>query len=114
VKRGQYLVTAVMACDNCHTPRTPNGLDMTRRFSGGSLVWDEKTFKVKGSNITPDITTGIGAWSDADIKRALTDGIRPDETPLAPIMPFAFYKILTERDLDAIVAYMRTISNLGE
>lgn len=109
VKRGEYLVNAVMACDNCHTPRTPKGLDMTRRFSGGSLVWDEESFKVKGSNITPDITTGIGVWSDAEIKRALTEGVRPDETPLAPIMPFAFYRILTVRDLDAIVAYMRTI-----
>lgn len=109
VERGDYLVNSIMACDNCHTPRVPAGLDMKRRFSGGSLTWDEHSYKVKGSNISQDKASGIGSWTDSDIKRALTEGVRPDGTRLAPIMPFAFYKILTKRDLDAIVAYIRTI-----
>lgn len=109
VERGGYLVNAVMACDLCHTPRGPSGLVMEKRFSGGPQTWDEPTFKVKGSNITPDPETGIGKWTDAQLKGALTDGIRPDGTPIAPIMPFAFYKVMPPRDLDAVVAYMRTI-----
>ena len=36
LERGGYLVTAVMACDGCHTPRDPNGFVMEKRFSGGS------------------------------------------------------------------------------
>jgi mono/diheme cytochrome c family protein len=107
IERGSYLVNAVMACDGCHTPRPGGVFDMTKRFSGGSQVWDEKAYTVRGSNITPDRETGIGAWSEADLKRTLTEGIRPSGVHLAPQMPFAFYKILTPRDLDAVVAYIR-------
>lgn len=110
LERGSYLVNAVMACDGCHTSRGPNGLIMEQRFSGGSQTWDEPTYTVKGANISPDRYTGIGMWSDDDIKRALTEGVRPNGVPLAPIMPFTFYKILTPRDLDAVVAYLRSIA----
>jgi mono/diheme cytochrome c family protein len=108
-QRGAYLVTAVMACDNCHTPRGPAGLDMSRRFSGGTEVWDTPAYRVRGSNITPDRDTGIGAWSEADIKRLLTQGVRPDGVRVAPQMPYGFYRILTPGDLDAVVAYLATI-----
>lgn len=108
--RGAYLVNAVMACDGCHTPRGPNGFDMARRFSGGSQTWDTPAYTVKGSNITSDRETGIGGWSDADIKRSLTEGVRQNGVPLSPQMPFAFYKILTDRDLDAVVVYLRSLA----
>jgi len=110
LERGSYLVNAVMACDGCHTPRGPSGFIMDKRFSGGSQIWDTSAYTVRGSNITPDRETGIGTWSEADIKRSLTDGVRPNGTPLSPQMPFAFYKILTPRDLDAVVAYLRSFA----
>jgi mono/diheme cytochrome c family protein len=109
-QRGDYLVNAVMACDGCHTPRGPGGTAaMDKRMSGGSQIWDEPEFLVKGSNITQDRDTGIGTWSAADIKRSLIDGVRPNGVPLAPQMPYPFYKILTPADLDAVVAYIQTI-----
>src|SRR5262245_24641074 len=110
MERGSYLVNAVMGCDGCHTPRPGGVFDLSKRFSGGSQVWDEKAYTVRGSNITPDPETGIGSWSEADIRRALIEGIRPSGVPLSPQMPFAFYKILTPRDLDAVVAYIKSIS----
>jgi len=110
VERGSYLVNAVMACDGCHTPRGPAGFAMDKRFSGGSQTWDEPAYLVKGSNITPDPETGIGTWSADDLKRALTEGTRPNGVPLAPQMPFAFYKILTPSDLEAVVAYVRSVA----
>ena len=67
VERAGYLVNAVMACDGCHTPRGPQGFDMSKRFSGGSQVWDEAAYTVRGSNITPDRDTGIGTWSADDL-----------------------------------------------
>ena len=70
---------------------------MSQRFSGGSQIWDEPAFAVKGSNISADRETGIGYWSADDFKRAMIDGVRPNGGPLAPQMPFAFYKILTPR-----------------
>jgi mono/diheme cytochrome c family protein len=87
VERGGYLVNGVMACAGCHTPRGPNGPLLDKQFSGGSVVFDQPTYTVRGSNITLDADTGIGSWSDAQVKRALTDGIRPDGRRLAPIMP---------------------------
>jgi hypothetical protein len=108
VERGDYLVNAVMAGDGCHTPRTPAGFVMEKRFSGGSQVWDEAAYTVRGPNITPERETGIGSWKDADLKRALTEGVRPSGVPLVPQMPFPFYRILTPRDADALVAYIRT------
>ena len=109
VERGNYLVNAVMACDGCHTPRGPGGLIMEKKFSGGSQVWDTPAYTVRGTNITPDRDTGIGAWSADELKRSLVDGVRPNGVPLAPQMPFAFYKILTPGDLDAVVAYVRSV-----
>jgi mono/diheme cytochrome c family protein len=116
LERGSYLVDAVMACDSCHTPRRPDGaFVMEKRFSGGSQTWDERSFTVKGANITPDPDTGIGGWSEEDLKRALIEGARPAHAPLggvrlAPQMPFNFYKVLLPRDLEAVVAYVRTIA----
>jgi mono/diheme cytochrome c family protein len=115
VQRGDYLVNGILACGNCHTPKGPGGLPVNERLhAGGSQEWDTPAYKVRGSNITPDAETGIGAWTDDEIKHALTVGVRPNSaklpgTPIAPIMPIAFYKILTPEDLDATVAYLRSV-----
>ncbi|MGH6770822.1 MAG: c-type cytochrome [Xanthobacteraceae bacterium] len=110
VERGRYLVEGLLTCGNCHTPRGPKGVfDTARNLSGGPQVFDTPAFTVKGANITPDKETGIGKWSVAGLKRALTDGYRPDGTQLAPIMPYGFYKVFTQGDLDAVVAYLRSI-----
>ena len=109
LERGKlYLVNAVLACDGCHTPRGPNGLDMSRRFSGGSQVWDTPAYQCGAPTWRRRGTTGIGGWSADDLKRALVDGVRPDGVPLAPQMPFGFYKTLTPADLDAVVAYLQS------
>lgn len=110
IERGSYLVNAVMACEPCHTPRGPGGLNMERKFSGGSIIWDTPAYTVHGSNITQDSATGIGAWSKDDIKRLLTTGVRPNGVPVAPQMPYGFYRILTPGDLDAIATYVKTFA----
>jgi len=108
VERGSYLVNTIMTCGNCHTPKGPNGDIADKAFSGG-LSWDEPPFKVTAANITPDNDTGIGTWSDADIKKLLRTGLRPTGVPIASVMPTGFYDIITDSDLDAIVAYLRTL-----
>lgn len=110
VERGGYLVNGILTCGNCHTPKGPGGVEVRDQLhSGGSIEWDTPTFKVKGSNITKDPETGIGNWTDAQIKTAIQEGKRPNGTPLAPIMPFAFYKVFTPGDLDAVVAYLKSV-----
>jgi len=110
VERGEYLVNGILACGLCHTPRNADGaLDMSKQLSGGSQTWDRPSYRVKGSNITPDDVTGIGTWSVEGIRRAITGGVRPNQVPLAPVMPSNFYRILTAQDLDAVIAYLRSV-----
>jgi mono/diheme cytochrome c family protein len=108
VKRGGYLVNTVMTCQNCHTPKGPNGDIKDKAFSG-FLEFDEPPFKVTASNITQDKDTGIGKYTKAQIRTVMLEGKRPNGTPLAEIMPTSFYKILTKKDTDAIVDYLKTI-----
>src|SRR6185437_14237005 len=108
IKRGDYLVNGILTCGNCHTPKGPQGDIMEKAFSGG-LSWDEPPFKVTAPNITQDKETGIGKWTDAQIKTLMRTGIRPNGAHIAMVMPTGFYHIMTERDLDAVVAYLRTI-----
>ncbi|WP_457797154.1 c-type cytochrome [Methylocystis sp. S23] len=107
VSRGQYLVEAVAACDNCHTPRGGEGYDLSARFSGGSQTFSEKTYKVRGPNISSDREAGTGAWSDDELRAAIVDGVGRDGRRLAPTMPSASYRLLTKADLAAIVAFLR-------
>ena len=109
LERGRYLVDAVMACDGCHTPRPGGVFDLSKKFSGGQQ-FEAPAYTVSGANISSDPDTGIGTWSEADLRRALTEGVRPNGVPLAPQMPFAFYRILTPGDLDAVVAYVRSVA----
>jgi hypothetical protein len=64
------------------------------------------------ANITPHAEQGIGGWTDEEIKRAITQGISRDGRQLLPAMPFELYRNVEERDLDAIVAYLRSIPPL--
>jgi mono/diheme cytochrome c family protein len=109
LERGSYLVNSVGACSNCHTPRVNGQPDLSKLLSGGFQVFDEPTFVVKGANGTPDRETGIGAWSDDGLKHALRTGMHPNGTQLATVMPYPFYGVITEGDMNAIVAYLRSI-----
>lgn len=60
-------------------------------------------------NITSDKDKGPGNWTDDEIKRAITQGISRDGSKLKPPMGYPFYAKMTGADLDAIVAYLRTI-----
>ena len=114
VERGGYLVNTIMACGNCHSPRDAESkLIADRAFSGG-LAFNTPAFIATAPNITPDQETGIGSWTDAEIKHALVEGTRPNHgrlagVPLAAIMPANFYKALLPDDLDAVVAYLHSV-----
>jgi mono/diheme cytochrome c family protein len=112
VKRGDYLVNGILTCGNCHSPKGPTGDIPGKLFSGG-LSWDEPPFKVTAPNITQDKDTGIGGWTDAQIKTLMRTGILPNGVHIAMIMPTGFYHIMTDRDLNAVVAYLRTIKPIS-
>jgi mono/diheme cytochrome c family protein len=113
-ERGNYLVNTIMACGNCHTPRDGDGRPIADKALSGGSTFDTPAFIATAPNITPDAETGIGSWSDAEIRRALVEGVRPDHghlsgVALAAIMPANFYKALLPDDLTAIIAYLRSV-----
>lgn len=113
-ERGNYLVNTIMACGNCHTPRDGEGKPMADKALSAGLSFTTPGFNATAPNITPDPETGIGSWSDAEIRRALVEGMRPDHgrlsgVALAAIMPANFYRALLPDDLDAVIAYLRTV-----
>ena len=115
VERGRYLVNTILACGNCHTPKDAEGRPLeARELAGGGLSFDLPFFAGTASNITPDRETGIGSWTDEEIARAITRGVRPAHgrlpgTELAVVMWVNFYKALLPSDLAAVVAYLRSI-----
>ena len=115
VKYGEYLAGPVGHCMDCHTPLGPTGSDMAQLGRGGAVfsrpfIYD---WAAVSANITSHPEAGLGAWSDAEIKRAITEGISRDGRELLPFMPYGLYKKMESSDLDAVVAYLRTIPPLG-
>jgi hypothetical protein len=115
VQRGDYIVNHVAACVDCHTPRLPNGqFDMTK-FLAGALNFadivpgDPNQGAIHTKNLTPHMTSGLGSWTDTQIKQAFLEGVSKDGTALFPIMPYFVFHNMTEADANAVVAYLRSI-----
>lgn len=106
VERGDYLVNTIMGCGNCHTPQGPEGPMMDKAL-GGMMVENSEAFTAVAPNITP--ASHIADWSDAELARAIREGIRPDGTLIGPPMPFEVYKGISDNDLASVVMYLRTI-----
>jgi mono/diheme cytochrome c family protein len=107
VKLGFYLVSTGH-CMECHTPMVQGALQLDKVGTGGRNFpgpWGTSTSR----NITSSKTAGIGDWTDDEIKRAITQGKRKDGSPMKPPMGYQYYAKMTDRDLDAIVAYLRTV-----
>jgi len=99
----------IAACGNCHTPHLPDGsLDPDKAFSGAFVI-KEPVFEAYARNITPDKETGIGSWTDDQIINAIRNGQKRDGTFYGPPMSFGWYKRMSDTDVKAIVAYLRTV-----
>jgi mono/diheme cytochrome c family protein len=111
VAYGGYIVNSLAACFECHSTRGADTRpDLDHHLGAGGFEIELAPGEiVRTPNITPDPETGIELWSDADIKTAITEGVTSGGQHLSPPMPFAFYKNMTPEDLDAIVAYLRTV-----
>jgi mono/diheme cytochrome c family protein len=108
LERGRVLMQGVVACGNCHQARGPQGQPLADKgLSGGEVIVDDAAMRAVAANITPDATTGIGRWTDAQLRKAIREGVRPDGSIIGPPMPIEFYRHLSDADLNAIVAWLR-------
>ncbi len=107
--RGAYLVTALAHCGECHSPRDAlGGIDRDRWLAGNRAGPEGET----APNITPDVETGIGDWSAADIATLLKTGLKPDFDDVQGVMAEAIaqgYRHLRDDDLAAIAAYLASL-----
>jgi mono/diheme cytochrome c family protein len=110
VARGDYLFNQVAACVVCHTPHEPSvsgGLVDPGRIGEGGVPFPlGSAGTLYSKNVTP---SALGEWTDGEIVRALRDGVSAKGAPLFPLMPYFNYRQLSERDIHALVAYMRTL-----
>lgn len=105
--RGSYLAEGVVACANCHIARNQKGEPLFDKGLSGGMLFDDAAFQAYAANITPDPETGIGKWTDAQLEKAIREGIRPDGRLIGPPMPIPFYRNMSDTDLAAIITYLK-------
>jgi mono/diheme cytochrome c family protein len=114
--RGRYMVEHVSHCLGCHSDAFFDRFALPTRpgtEGQGGFAFDEKLDVpglVQAQNITPDPKSGIGAWTDGEVMRAIREGINQDGEAMFPMMPYPNYRVLSDEDTKAIVAYLRTIA----
>jgi len=116
VRRGEYLANHVSVCMDCHSARDSDRLGYPP--TGGALGAGDPAceskpgadFVVCAPNITPDVTTGLGAWTDGEIMRAFREGVDRDGEALFPMCPYTHLRSVSDRDARAIVAYLRSLN----
>ncbi len=109
---GRYLALHRFDCYKCHSagflrvdddrPERSAGF-----FGGGTTLVSSDGTSIQSANLTPDVDTGIGSWTEADFVRALRRGFRRDNTLLRP--PMSMYPGMTDAEAAAIFAYLRTV-----
>ena len=110
--RGQYLAEGPAHCFHCHSEHDltdPTYPTIASKKGGGWSLPIPELGTVYAPNITPDPETGIGAWSDDELARAIQEGVSRNGRALFPIMPYPLFAQLDEEDLASIVVYLRTI-----
>ena len=107
VARGRYLATAVGQCMDCHSSRGEDGLpDMAHGLGMGGAELRGPWGVIVAPALTP---ADIGHYADADLRKIITRGERPDGSKLAPPMPVAWYANMTDADVTAIIAFLRSL-----
>jgi mono/diheme cytochrome c family protein len=112
IARGEYLARYVAGCVVCHGTRDWSRFSgpLQPGTEGGGSVFDIGIASLHASNITP---AGIGAWTDGELIRAITEGVSRDGRPLFPLMPYENYGMMAPDDLEAIVAYIRSLKPIA-
>ena len=106
--RGKYLAEVVMNCQACHTPAGENGPELDKAYAGG-LEFPDAQGTWRSPNITQDKDTGIGGWTDEQIITAVREGKRPTGEQLYAFMPYEYFRIASDEDMAALVAFLRTV-----
>ena len=108
---GRYIAS-ITPCSLCHTPTVGKVfLAAGESLSGGLRISLNHFGTLYSPNLTSDVETGLGGWSDLEIRRALRSGIKRDGSIMHYMsMPWPMFANMTEADTEAIISYLRTLS----
>ncbi len=109
VDRGRTLAMQ-SGCNDCHTPGTLFGApDFSRQLSGSELGWNGPWGTSYARNLTPDLETGLGYYSEKEIVQALRSGHRLDGKPMLPPMPWQNLTVMSDTDMHALVSFLKSL-----
>jgi mono/diheme cytochrome c family protein len=108
VARGEYLLHAG-GCISCHQASEEKGAPL----SGGRAL-DSPFGRFFAPNITPDVATGIGAWTDEEFIAAFRHGRSPDGDNYYPAFPYPAYTGISDDDLMALKAYLDSVEPVSQ
>jgi mono/diheme cytochrome c family protein len=109
IERGKYLANHVTVCIDCHSDRDfdyYSGPIVPGTEGKGGMEFPDAAGTFYPANITP---AALGNWTDGEIMRAVTSGVNKNGEALFPMMPYPIYNSLAQEDVEAIVAYLRTL-----
>ena len=117
LQRGKYLV-ALLGCGSCHTDGALVGEVNPSRLLAGSSVGiaytspfvDDDPGVVFPPNLTPDLETGLGAWTMPRLVRMIRQGTTEHSTRNLPVMPWPAFAGITDDDAFAIAAYLKSLA----
>ena len=113
IARGRYIYE-LGDCDGCHSKLDTSKLYLplieSGRGKGMDLAGMGLPGKVYAPNITPDPETGLGNWTDGEKIRAIREGVSRDGRALFSMMPYEDFRYLSDEDVEALVAYMNTLT----
>ncbi|GAB3648156.1 hypothetical protein GCM10028791_11400 [Echinicola sediminis] len=112
IARGRYLANHVMLCMDCHAERDYSLFAAPPRpgthGAGGDRF--DRSMGLPGVFVSPNITpVGVSDWTDGELFRLITTGVRKDGEPIFPIMPYQNYGKLDPEDIRSVIAYIRTL-----
>ncbi len=112
VERGKYLAMNVSACLDCHSPhdwsKFGGPVDTTMLGAGGEKF--DAGVGFPGNVTVPNLTpANLKSWTDGELFRAITTGVKKDGSAIFPLMPWPYYSKMDREDVYAIIAYLRTL-----
>lgn len=113
LERGRYIVEGPAHCFQCHSEvnwEAPGAQPKPEKKGAGTPFIEDGMDWLVAPNITPDVETGAGSWTDAQFARAIREGIGHDGRRLFPMMPYMNFRQMSDEDLASVVVYIRSIN----
>lgn len=115
IARGKYLALHVSVCLDCHSPHdeTKFGLPVDSTHLGAGGMKFDKAVGFPGNVVVSNITPfKLKEWTDGELFRAITAGVKKDGSAIFPLMPWPYYSKMDREDIYSIIAYLRTLKPL--